>query len=160
METKTEKILMKALGLLEDGKTEQEILGLFPDERAELHELFETINLLHSTKKEILPSKNFIANLINALSTTAPAPTPKITFKKLVISRILVPTAVFAALVALVLINTGLTPQTTLIPSQSDHFELSVIQSEAQAAEFNPELISFLEEENNIQEVDIVLTNL
>lgn len=159
MNDKTEKILIKALELFDQGKSPEEILRLFPDGRQELGEMFKTINLLKATKKEILPEKNFVINFINHLNTISLIRNQKNPIGRLIRWQIVAPAAVLAIFVALVLINTSSSPQTTFT-SLPDRFELTAIQEEAMAAEFNPELINFLDEESNIQEVDIVLTNL
>lgn len=162
-ENQTEKILMEALRLMDEGKSPAEVLGLFPNDRKELAEMFETIKLLELTKKGILPEESFAQNLIKQFpvpSNGVARPARESFWGRLTLWRVLAPAAIFAGLLILALVNSGSQVKTLLAPLQTDRFELASIQREAQTADFNEELTSFLEEENNIEEVDIILTNL
>ena len=157
---KEEKVLMAALGLLDQGRTPREILDLFPDEREELQKIFETINLLETTKKEILLSPGFGHRIINDFDATSLTKTKRPALSKLIQWQIVAPAAILTIIIALVLVNTNPQTQTVITTLQPDRFELVTIREETAAADFNPELINFLDEESSVQEVDIVLTNL
>src|SRR3989344_1053253 len=71
----TEKIITKALELLEKGESEPEILNLlapsgvegFPEHKNELEELFQTLKTVQTVKNAIHPSKELLYKIISQI---------------------------------------------------------------------------------------------
>lgn len=63
----SEKILTKALELLERGKSKLEILNLFPEQKDELRELFQTMETVQSTKNGIRPPEELLRQIISQI---------------------------------------------------------------------------------------------
>lgn len=63
----SDKIIIKALELLEKGKTQPEILNLFPEQREELRELFQTMETVQSAKNNIRPSEKLLYEIISQI---------------------------------------------------------------------------------------------
>lgn len=60
----SDKIIIKALELLEKGTTQPEILNLFPEHKEELRELFQTMETVQSAKNNIRPSEELLFKII------------------------------------------------------------------------------------------------
>lgn len=69
MNDKFEEILNKALELKKEGKSVPEILALFPEQKKELEEMFETIKILARQKEKILPPKELLSKIITNTET-------------------------------------------------------------------------------------------
>ena len=63
----TEKIIFKALELLEKGKSESEILSLFPEHPNEIKELFQTLATVRTAKDAIRPPKELLHKIISQI---------------------------------------------------------------------------------------------
>lgn len=60
----SEKNIIKALELLEKGKSIPEILNLFPEQKEELQELFQAMKTVQSAKNSIRPSETLLQEII------------------------------------------------------------------------------------------------
>lgn len=60
----SEKNIIKALELLEKGKSIPEILNLFPEQKEELRELFQAMKTVQSAKNSIRPSETLLQEII------------------------------------------------------------------------------------------------
>ncbi|MDD5430787.1 MAG: hypothetical protein PHP03_00995 [Candidatus Pacebacteria bacterium] len=69
MKNNSENILMEALKLQEQGRSVQEILNLYPENKNELQEMFETIDFLNKEKNKIEPSKEVLEKIIDQISS-------------------------------------------------------------------------------------------
>jgi len=137
-EEKLEKVIEKALELLDEGKTIPEILNSFPQFEEELREIFKIIDVL--SKEKIIPQKEILEKIIAQIETEKPVtnkeslryidreailkgPTPLInSIKNLFIMaerwKIVVPLGVLAIVAVLVVLTqlpkgTPVTPVTT-----------------------------------------------
>lgn len=63
----SDKIIIKALELLEKGKTQPEILNLFPEQKEELRELFQTMETVQSAKNNIRPPDKLLYEIISQI---------------------------------------------------------------------------------------------
>ncbi len=63
----SEKTITKALELLEGGKSELEILNLFPEQKDELRELFQTMETIQSAKNGIRPPEALLHQIISQI---------------------------------------------------------------------------------------------
>ncbi len=59
-----EKVLSKALDLLQEGKSSSQILNLFAEYKTELQEIFQVIEVLSSQKNRIIPPKELLTKII------------------------------------------------------------------------------------------------
>ena len=66
----SEKIISQALLLMENGKSTREIFNLLPEDKKELAEIFQVLNLLITQKDKIKPSKELLAKIITDLLIT------------------------------------------------------------------------------------------
>lgn len=57
-------ILSQALKLRDEGKTENEILALFPEEQQELRDLFLTMNELQTGRQAVMPSRALLTRVL------------------------------------------------------------------------------------------------
>ena len=62
-----DKIIEEALMLLDQGKSESFILGLYPDFKNELTDLFQTIDVLQK-QKSIIPSEKLLQDTLNKIA--------------------------------------------------------------------------------------------
>ena len=155
-----EKIFIKALDFLEEGKSPSEILRLFPEHQKEVREFLATINLLEAAKSEITPSREGLARLLKRLGPPTPAPKlPRFAPRRL---TILVPLGAFAILLALFILGASAPGEPPAITQElaADSFDLAAIQAEASALDFDDELYNFLSEEAALEEIDAALRNL
>jgi len=172
---KAEQVLIKALELLNQGKSREEILNLSPENRQEVEEIFRTAELLMLAKNSIAPPKKLLADTLAKLPTAATArEMPSLPKFRLARWLVLVPVGGLALLLVLALVATQggtRTLQTldTAAPPESaeiataptpDIFNLSALDAEAALAGFDADLYEFLSEESSLQEVDAMLTNL
>lgn len=63
----SEKNIIKALELLEKGKPSPEILNLFPEQKEELRELFQTMETVQSAKNNIRPPEKLLYEIISQI---------------------------------------------------------------------------------------------
>jgi hypothetical protein len=59
-----EKVLEQALEFIDSGKTPEEVLILFPEQRNELVEIFSAMAVLGKVKEKILPSRTLLEKII------------------------------------------------------------------------------------------------
>lgn len=71
-QTKIENIVEQALQLHRAGKSLPEILSLFPNEQAELREIFEAVGLLKTAGKAPVPDRALLSKIIAALPAEQP----------------------------------------------------------------------------------------
>src|SRR3989344_4460073 len=168
MEKENEKILIEALELLNQGKSREEILNLFPKNREEIEEIFRAAGLLRLVKGAIVPPKKLLGDILSKLPATVAAPkTQSLPALRLTRWLILVPVGGLALLLLLSLAATQSGPATqTLSPaspsrdaetlgvSVEDAFDLSAINEESALAGFDADLYEFLSEEASLEEVD------
>lgn len=63
----SEKNIIKALELFEKGATISNILNLFPEQKEELRELFQTMETVQSAKNSIRPSETLLQEIISQI---------------------------------------------------------------------------------------------
>lgn len=63
----TEKIIMEALKLIEEGKSMPEILNLFPEHIKELGEIFKIMEILGKEKDGVAPDKKLLAKILSEI---------------------------------------------------------------------------------------------
>lgn len=63
----SEKNIIKALELLEQGKSIPDILNLFPEQEEELRELFQTMETVQTAKNGIRPSETLLQEIISQI---------------------------------------------------------------------------------------------
>lgn len=61
----SEKNIIKAFELLEQGTAVSDILNLFPEQKEELQELFQTMETVQSAKNNIRPSEELLSKIIS-----------------------------------------------------------------------------------------------
>ncbi len=64
-----ENILIDALALLEQGKTQEEILALYPADRSALTDFFMTMSEVDKASKKIAPTPEFLQRIMRELPT-------------------------------------------------------------------------------------------
>jgi hypothetical protein len=69
MKETNENILIDALALLEQGKTQEEILALYPADRSALADFFMTMGELDKASKKIAPTPEFLQRIMRELPT-------------------------------------------------------------------------------------------
>ncbi|TSD03763.1 MAG: hypothetical protein Athens071426_45 [Parcubacteria group bacterium Athens0714_26] len=83
-----ERIFEKVLELLDSGKSQEEILNLFPESREMLKEIFFTINLFKKEGESIIPSKELFKQIIERIpSGVTNEVNPRYLYRKEVQSR-------------------------------------------------------------------------
>lgn len=175
MKNDNEQILIRALELLDQGKSRDEILNLFPKNREEIEGVLKTAELLMLAKNAIVPPKKLLYDTLAKLPSLVAAPeTPSLPKFRLARWLILVPVGGLALLLVLSLAATKSGTRTlqtldTISPSGSaeiatapaqDVFNLSAIDEEAALASFDADLYEFLSQETSLEEVDALLTEL
>lgn len=64
-----EKIIGQTITLIERGKSAREILGMLPEYKKELEEIFQILDLLNIPKEKIVPSQELLTKIITNLPT-------------------------------------------------------------------------------------------
>lgn len=64
-----EKIIDQALSLIENGKSASEILGMLPEYKNELEEIFQILDLFNVKKEKIVSSRELLAKIIANIPT-------------------------------------------------------------------------------------------
>lgn len=62
-----DELIYKVLDLLEKGKSSQEIVSLFPEDKEELEEILKTINILNFQKEDALPSRELLKKIVTQI---------------------------------------------------------------------------------------------
>lgn len=168
-----EKNLIKALELYESGKKPADILTMFPEAKTELKELFATVEILGDIKKGIKPEPRLLHEILKKIESRA---TPSASGASLAPQnaereeqvfavhrrrfhwwQTLVPVGALALLLIIFLSSLGSAPGVSKFAENP--LDLNAIKAETAAADFNPDLYAFLDEEKELQEIDAALAN-
>ncbi|MBI2451224.1 MAG: hypothetical protein HYV52_02730 [Parcubacteria group bacterium] len=165
---KKEKILNKAFGLIEKGKTIPEILRIFPDDKDYLKENFEIVRLIKKQRDNIAPPKQLLSEILASISLSSENVTNKKdirylfkfslqkfskSFRSILSNRLIFFPTGIALIILLALTVFNFRTQKT------DVFELAMIQSESKKINnFDSDLDDFFSKEAAMQEIDLALS--